>query len=85
MQICSESRMSKRPHPLTASQQIELGGVVSAMRACELPWKVIEAELGMNERHLRRCVSLALMSDLRGGMSGPGACETSEVRPTVYA
>lgn len=66
--------MSKRPEPLTAREQADLGRVVLALRDNGVCWKAIEDEFGLTRRHLWRC---ALMSQNTPGMSHPGDCGLS--------
>lgn len=66
--------MSNRPDPLSAGEQADIGRVALALRAAGVPWKTVEDELGLCERHLRRCIALAgddagAMSEISGRMS----------------
>ena len=69
--------MANRPEPLTAAEQADVGRVTRALRGAGVRWKTIERELGLCERHLRRCIG---MSDFCGGMSGFGDCAGAVAR-----
>lgn len=66
--------VSNRRDPLSLQQQADIGRLTRAMRAAGMLWKEIAGELGLCERHLRRCAG---MSANNAGMSDHEDCRAA--------